>query len=217
MKLEPEQIVYGNTIPDISPELIAKNIADVLLDKSLNESDLAIRLKCNICCCRKKEQNDLKLYGSWNFNEFEKFIDNNIKWIIENLDIRWKVSILECYMNNGTESQNIVAFSSSMLVHINRILHSLPKTYNILDKWKTKTINNDYDGPVNFYIRIKPHLTGSVGLLFKSIFREYEKNNYFIYNRFSHNNKLSYNIIHDIINDSDDVFDLFQKRHNFLK
>lgn len=94
-----------------------------ILEASADDSNLYKCLKANIMCSRKvyeaPTKKSLILKENWDINLFRDIISRNYLEIIFNLDVRWKVSILECFSYDGNTDEQLISSLIAQLYHMN--------------------------------------------------------------------------------------------------
>ena len=117
-----------------------------------------------------------------NFNNFKKIVNENMDELIQNLDSRWLQSILECYIDYGTDKEKISALA--VLVFLTSdILY----TRIVQPPDETEGNENNY---YNLFKRIKRNLTDETSPLIIELVERLFANNNFILNRYNEISKI---------------------------
>jgi len=160
-----------------------------------NEDNIYKKLKGHIIICRRYGDNvggftkdgpiamEYKFTEEFvieNFNNFKKIVNENMDELIQNLNSRWLQSILECYVDLGTDKEKISALA--VLVFLTSdILY----TRIVQPPGETEGNENNY---YNLFKRIKRNLTDETSPLIIELVERLFANNNFILNRY---NKIS--------------------------
>ena len=158
-----------------------------------NEDNIYKKLKGHIIICRRYGDNvggftkdgpiamEYKFTEEFvieNFNNFKKIVNENMDELIQNLNSRWLQSILECYVDLGTDKERISALAVSAVISLNIIYERIVQG---TENNKKVTENNYY----NLFSRIKRNLTEEISpLIDELVERLFAKNN-FILNRYN--------------------------------
>ena len=160
-----------------------------------NEDNIYKKLKGHIIICRRYGDNvggftkdgpiamEYKFTEEFvieNFNNFKKIVNENMDELIQNLNSRWLQSILECYVDLGTDKEKISALAVSVFL-ISDILY----TRIVQPSDETGGNENNY---YNLFKRIKRNLTDETSPLIIELVERLFANNNFILNRY---NKIS--------------------------
>jgi len=113
-----------------------------------------------------------------NFNNFKKIVNENMDELIQNLNSRWLQSILECYVDLGTDKERISALSVSAVISLNIIYELIVQG---AEENEIVTENNYY----NLFSRIKRNLTEETSPLIIELVERLFANNNFILNRYN--------------------------------
>ena len=117
-----------------------------------------------------------------NFNNFKKIVNENMDELIQNLDSRWLQSILECYIDYGTDKEKISALA--VLVFLTSdILY----TRIVQPPDETEGNENNY---YNLFKRIKRNLTDETSPLIIELVERLFANDNFILNRYNEISKI---------------------------
>ena len=161
-----------------------------------NEDNIYKKLKGHIIICRRYGDNvggftkdgpiamEYKFTEEFvieNFNNFKKIVNENMDELIQNLNSRWLQSILECYVDLGTDKERISALSVSAVISLNIIYELIVQG---AEENELVTENNYY----NLFSRIKRNLTDETSPLIIELVERLFANNNFILNRY---NKIS--------------------------
>ena len=107
-----------------------------------------------------------------------KIVNENMDELIQNLNSRWLQSILECYVDLGTDKERISALSVSAVISLNIIYELIVQG---AEENEIVTENNYY----NLFSRIKRNLTEETSPLIIELVERLFANNNFILNRYN--------------------------------
>ena len=157
-----------------------------------NEDNIYKKLKGHIIICRRYGDNvggftkdgpiamEYKFTEEFvieNFNNFKKIVNENMDELIQNLNSRWLQSILECYVDLGTDKEKISALAVLVFL-ISDILY----TRIVQPSDETGGNENNY---YNLFKRIKRNLTDETSPLIIELVERLFANNNFILNRYN--------------------------------
>jgi hypothetical protein len=160
-----------------------------------NEDNIYKKLKGHIIICRRYGDNvggftkdgpiamEYKFTEEFvieNFNNFKKIVNENMDELIQNLNSRWLQSILECYVDLGTDKEKISALA--VLVFLTSDI-----LYTRIAQPSDEAGGNE-NNCYNLFIRIKRNLTDETSPLIIELVERLFANNNFILNRY---NKIS--------------------------
>ena len=103
-----------------------KDIIEYIIKTSTDDTNLYKCLKANIICSRRKyEEVNSVNYHKWDIDLFRDIITSNYHLILFNLNLRWKVSILECFTFDGTHDEQLISSLIAQLHHSTLVLQPL--------------------------------------------------------------------------------------------
>lgn len=155
---------------------------ECILKSAKHDENLYKCLKANIICSRRIYDSADTNYKKWDIDNFRNILSKNHMHIIFNLNLRWKVSLVECFTYVGNSEEQILATIINTIYHVHDItlplFHILKdpeggkilrSKFTRLDKFKT----NPHD-LFKLLIRIKSIIptTKYLGLLSLDIIRE---------------------------------------------
>lgn len=156
--------------------------SECILKSALNDENLYKCLKANIICSRRLYDSVHNDYEKWDIDNFRNILSKNHMDIIFNLNLRWKVSLVECFTYVGNSEEQILATIINSIYHIHDI--TLPLFYMLKDPTvgeimrkkfpKTDQFKTNPHDLFKLLIRIKSSIpaTKYLGLLSLDIIRE---------------------------------------------
>ena len=185
---------------------------EFLLKMCMDDSNLYYSLKANIICSRRKLVQPFQSpYQNWSSHYLRDIIFKNYHLIHKNLDLRWKISLLECFVHDGSISERL---TSSIISTLNRA-ELLNPTRFILEAH----VPNEHD-IVKVIIDVKSQIPFAkiIGLLALDILKQYSLNEIGIFHYKKFIKKDCLDIIMDILYSNEyDTGILYRKFHKDLQ
>ena len=115
-----------------------------------------------------------------NFNDFKKLIKENIDELIQNLNSRWIVSILECFFDSGNSDEKISSLVISFMYNTKEFSDDM---FGIVDTYRKENFKHEGDTFLWMFERLKDSMTEDTEPLVVELVKEFFEDENFILNR----------------------------------